>query len=67
MDLGIYLLADGMGGHNAGEVASELAVKTTHTFLMKRLLSSKNKKIPEILSKAMKAAHEKIKKKQQQT
>ncbi|MGA9111154.1 MAG: protein phosphatase 2C domain-containing protein [Smithella sp.] len=62
-DLGIYLLVDGMGGHNAGEVASELAVKTAHTFLMKRLLSSKDKNIPEILSKAMKAAHEKIKKK----
>jgi len=26
--LSIYLLADGMGGHNAGEVASETAVKT---------------------------------------
>jgi serine/threonine protein phosphatase PrpC len=26
--LGLYLLADGMGGYNAGEVASELAVQT---------------------------------------
>ena len=26
-NLGVYLLADGMGGHNSGEVASELAVK----------------------------------------
>ncbi|MGD9388727.1 MAG: protein phosphatase 2C domain-containing protein, partial [Gammaproteobacteria bacterium] len=28
MDLGLVLLADGMGGYNAGEVASELAIKT---------------------------------------
>ena len=26
--LGLVLLADGMGGHNAGEVASELAVSS---------------------------------------
>lgn len=62
-DFGIYLLADGMGGHNAGEVASKLAVKTAHTFLKKQLLSSKYKKIPEILSKSMNAAHEKVKNK----
>jgi len=28
MDLGLLVLADGMGGYNAGEVASELAIKT---------------------------------------
>ena len=28
MDLGLIVLADGMGGYNAGEVASELAIKT---------------------------------------
>lgn len=27
-DIGLYILADGMGGYNAGEVASDLAVKT---------------------------------------
>lgn len=27
-DIGLWVLADGMGGYNAGEVASELAVKT---------------------------------------
>ncbi len=30
---GIFLLADGMGGHNAGEVASRLAVDTVHDYL----------------------------------
>ena len=30
IDLGLVMLADGMGGHNAGEVASELAVTAIH-------------------------------------
>ncbi len=29
MDIGLLVLADGMGGYNAGEVASGIAVKTT--------------------------------------
>jgi protein phosphatase len=29
IDLGLFVLADGMGGYNAGEVASSMAVKTT--------------------------------------
>lgn len=62
-DLNIYLLADGIGGHNAGEVASEIAVKTAHAYLMEQLLSSRKKQIPGILSKAMKAAHEAVSKK----
>lgn len=32
-DLGLVLLADGMGGHNAGEVASALAVDTVKGFI----------------------------------
>jgi len=56
-DLGIYLLADGMGGHNAGEVASELAVKTAHAYLAERIASASPDEIPDILSEAMKAAH----------
>ena len=27
-DLGLYVIADGMGGHRAGEVASRMAVET---------------------------------------
>ena len=30
---GLFVVADGMGGHNAGEVASALAVKTLHDFI----------------------------------
>jgi protein phosphatase len=32
-DLGLYLVADGMGGHAAGEVASRLAVDTVEAFI----------------------------------
>jgi serine/threonine protein phosphatase PrpC len=31
--LGLMVVADGMGGHNAGEVASHLAVDTLHAFV----------------------------------
>jgi len=31
--LGIYVIADGMGGHNAGEVASKIAVETTISYI----------------------------------
>jgi PPM family protein phosphatase len=31
--LGLFVVADGMGGHNAGEVASAIAVRTLHEFL----------------------------------
>ncbi|MBP7508590.1 MAG: Stp1/IreP family PP2C-type Ser/Thr phosphatase [Prolixibacteraceae bacterium] len=35
---GIFILADGMGGHQAGEIASELAVKTAYSFLVPHFL-----------------------------
>ncbi|HXW08808.1 MAG TPA: protein phosphatase 2C domain-containing protein [Vicinamibacterales bacterium] len=31
--IGLFAVADGMGGHNAGEVASCLALQTIHTFV----------------------------------
>ncbi|MFT5353740.1 MAG: serine/threonine protein phosphatase PrpC [Polyangiales bacterium] len=35
MELGLFAVADGMGGHNAGEVASSLALDTLRAEVMK--------------------------------
>lgn len=43
--IGIFALADGMGGHNKGEVASKLAVENILKFLKENLLQSNSIKI----------------------
>ena len=53
---GFCILADGMGGHNAGEVASQNAVKLIAEE-MNRLLESDEKEIPGQLSRAVSAAN----------
>ena len=40
-DIGLYVLADGMGGYNAGEVASGIAVELIRTELKKALTEKK--------------------------
>lgn len=46
--VGIFAMADGMGGHKKGEVASKLAVENIINFLKENLLQSKNIKIDYI-------------------
>ena len=39
-ELGLFVVADGMGGHNAGEVASHLAVETIRSFIAESATSA---------------------------
>jgi protein phosphatase len=45
-ELGLMVVADGMGGHNSGEVASDLAVKTITDFARKMIGGAKQM-VPE--------------------
>lgn len=44
--LGLFVVADGMGGHNSGEVASELAVNTIRDFA-KQMMGGARQIVPE--------------------
>ena len=56
-NLGIYLLADGIGGHNAGEVASALAVDNVYSILRSNLAHTGIDGYFELMIYAMHAAH----------
>ncbi len=55
--LGIYLLADGIGGHNAGEVASALAVETAYKVLRSNISHTDVEGYFELMVHAMHTAH----------
>lgn len=46
-DLKLYVVADGMGGHQAGEVASDLVVKTMRNYMQRALRGDQDEDIPE--------------------
>ena len=58
--LSIYLLADGMGGHNAGEVASALAVDTAYDALSSKIENTTIDCLAELMENAINAAHMEI-------
>jgi len=64
IDLGLILLADGMGGHNAGEIASELAVTAIRDALLDVLtpdmLETRMIKCDEAVREAVIYANEEI-------
>jgi serine/threonine protein phosphatase PrpC len=59
--LGIYLLADGIGGHNAGEVASALAVETAYAVLRSNIAHTAVDGYFELMAHAMHTSHREIK------
>jgi protein phosphatase len=54
---GIFLLADGLGGHRGGEVASSLAVKVVYGYLKTRLDLIGSAETFRILAESVAAAH----------
>lgn len=65
---GIYMIADGMGGHRNGELASSLAVKTMGQHLISQLFQPENKlpttaneiSIEELMRESINNAHQVI-------
>ena len=54
-----YVLADGMGGHQKGEVASAVTIETTHQEYYASVAALDGVKSTEVIVKAMAAAIEK--------
>lgn len=67
--LGIYVIADGMGGHRNGEVASDMAVRTMGTALISKLYKPlfgpdphpSQESLAEIMESAVQEAHRAVK------
>ena len=53
----IYLLADGMGGHRGGDVASALAVKSAYGLLTERVGGTGEEGLRLLLAEALATAH----------
>ncbi len=66
LPLGLFLVADGMGGHRGGEQASDLAVREIARYLVSRLLiphlahRGPDHPIKELLEEALQAANAQI-------
>ncbi len=67
--LGLYVIADGMGGHRSGEVASEAAVRALGNYLMNKLYrplfgpdpQPTQESLREIMEDAVREAHKAVK------
>jgi PPM family protein phosphatase len=61
-EVGIYIVADGMGGHNAGEVASLSAIKSIGKYFNSKCVAEmkKGKRIKEKLTYAALLAHDRV-------
>ena len=61
-EIPLYILADGMGGYNGGEIASKLAVESTKEYIVKNFKNTeKNKEsICELINNSIEYANSKI-------
>lgn len=61
-DLKLYIVADGMGGYNGGEVASKLATETAKDFIENNFNRCKNSKeeLIELVKEAIEKANAKV-------
>ncbi|HMG39626.1 MAG TPA: protein phosphatase 2C domain-containing protein [Nitrososphaeraceae archaeon] len=58
--LGVYVLADGMGGHEGGEIASNIAVNTVAKILSSSVIELQKKNVGQIVYNALHEANEEI-------
>lgn len=58
--LGLFLVADGMGGHRGGEVASSMAVQTVRDYVQKSLADKRKPTPRQLLSDAYREASGRI-------
>jgi protein phosphatase len=59
-ETGIYIVADGMGGHNAGDVASVNAVNSVAEYLTSQHILERRNHAERIMIQAVTEAHEKL-------
>jgi len=57
---GVYVLADGMGGHEGGEMASNIAVNIIAKILYSSLADHQKKNFQQVIQKALQEANEEI-------
>ena len=56
----LYIIADGMGGANAGDVASKNAIFYVKEYIQNNMVCEGDNKIKEMLAEAIKYANEKV-------
>ncbi len=61
-EIGLVLVADGVGGHQAGEVASQLAAQTIHRVIKQRLIQDQKVDLSALIHEAIGQAHDEIQK-----